>query len=58
MALELPQAGARIELQLQGQLDVVCQRTGHVIIEGVVEHNIWARLRRKSGPYMVSSRAL
>ena len=40
MALELPQAGARIELQLQGQLDVVCQRTGHVIIEGVVEHNM------------------
>ena len=29
---------ATVELQLQGQLNVVCMRTVHVVLEGVVEN--------------------
>ena len=44
-----PRAGARVELQLQGQLHVVCQRTALVIIEGVIEHGEDALRRDRVG---------
>ena len=46
---EKPLAGARIELQLEGQLNVVCQRVAHVILEGVVKHGEDALRRDRVG---------